>query len=65
MKKIASFVKKCLNSWWQKVDNQSITTRNYAVIYHQTRYQTLEEVSWHLGLKKSKNDKFSKKHEKN
>ena len=44
-----------------KVENNSITTRNYAVIYHQTLYQTLEEVSWHLGLKKLKKwQKFSK-----
>ena len=28
-----------------KVENNNITIRNYAVIYHQTLYQTLEEVS--------------------
>ena len=31
-----------------------MTTKNYAVIYHQILYQTLEQVSWHLGLKKLK-----------
>ena len=37
--------------------NHSNTTRNYAVIY----YQTLEEVPWHLGLKKyNKEQKFEK-----
>ena len=59
--KIARFVKKYLNSWWQKVENHSITTKNYAGIYHQTLYQTPEEISWHLGIKKLKKwQKFSK-----
>ena len=35
----------------KKLKNHSITTRNYAVF----NYQNLEEVSWHLGLKKLKN----------
>ena len=29
----------------KKLKNHSITTRNYAAIYHQTLYQTLKEVS--------------------
>ena len=41
----------------QKIENHSFTTRDYTVIYYETLYQTLEEACWHLGLKKSKNDK--------
>ena len=40
-----------------KVENQTFINRNYAVVYYQVLYQTLEEVSLHLGLKNSKNDK--------
>ena len=35
--------------------NHSTTTRNHAICY-----KTLEDISWHLPLKNSKNDKFSK-----
>ena len=40
--------------WW----NHSTATKNYAVTY----YEILEEVPWHLGLKKhlGQNKKFSK-----
>ena len=58
MKKIADFIKKCLNLRNQNVEKQSIVTRNHAVPY----YQNLKEIPWPLIMEKLKElQKFLKK----
>ena len=44
MKKLQALSKNAKIHDRQNVANHSITNRKYAVIYHQTLYQTLEEV---------------------
>ena len=53
LKKMQVLQKKCYDLWDQKLQNQNIATRNYAL----THYQTMEKVPWPLMLQ---NDKFSK-----
>ena len=53
--KNADFIKKCLNSSYQNVENNFIVTRNYTVPYH----QTLKDITWLMRLEKlKKNDKY-------
>ena len=45
MKKMQVLIKNAKVHVGKNMQNNSITTRNYAIIYKQTFYQALEEVS--------------------
>ena len=53
LKKIANFIKKKLKFETKKVENQSIITRNYAMLY----CQTSKEIPWPQKLEKNQNVK--------